>query len=472
MKRNAFIFLSCCFLVIFLSNFKIKKTNSFVFSMLTEEPQLPETPYTYNDVVFPQHLLNPDTIETGYESGGVDPRAFDDIENDVATLGRVLFYDQKLSALENISCASCHNQSLSFTENKSFSEGISAPTKRNSMHLNDMAWTNNKSFFWDMSETDLHEMIRLPLTDENEIGANMDEIAMKLSLTDYYPELFVKAFGDPLITEDRIVDGLVQFIMSMNTFNSKFDQEAAQGFSGFTIQEELGLQLFSENCTFCHNQGKHAFFEEELGNFGTPLESFPFLFNNGLPADPDDAGAGEWNPGFENLFKIPSLRNIELTAPYMHDGRFDNLDDVINFYSEETEENEWSFGFIPPGGFQFSEVEKSSLKAFLKTLTDETFLTNPIWSDPFGETVNVPQNGFDNFVIKPNPLSDYSIIEFDNSLEKLTSISIYSSEGRLVKHDNFSSNTYRLNKSEFNTGMYLLEIIQGDKKQTQKLIVN
>jgi len=425
-KLLTFSVLGLC--VFFLSNFKMH-TSSFIFTVINEEPVLPDVPYEYDDVEFPAHFLSNElNFEAGYRSGGVDTLAFEDLDNDKSTLGRVLFYDKKLSALENISCANCHRQSLSFAENKQFSEGISSPTRRNSLQLNDIAWTNNDRFFWDMSETDLHEMISLPLTDENEIGANMNDISVKLGLTNYYPELFQKAFGDEAINEERIVDALVNFIDFFIDFPTNGDE--------FSM-----------------------------------LEMMPFVFNNGLPDDPNDHGAGEWDEQFNHLFKMPSLRNIELTAPYMHDGRFSSLEEVVEFYSEDVVMNDWGF-FIPDGGFKFSDEEKKALVSFMKTLTDDSFLTNPRWSDPFGVSSSIPENGFDDLVIKPNPFSERSILEFDNSIGKLTSINIYSSNGRLIKHDNFSSNTYAFNKAEFSPGIYIIEVIQGDRRQTQKLIVN
>ncbi len=474
MRNKLLCFSALGLCVLFLSNFKMH-TNSFIFTVVNEEPVLPEVAFSYDDVKFPEHLLSEDIFndDSGYRSAGVDSLAFDLLDNDKATLGRVLFYDKKLSALENISCANCHRQSLSFAENKQFSEGISAPTRRNSMQLNDIAWTNNDRFFWDMSQTDLHEMIVLPLTDENEIGANMNDIALKLGLTNYYPELFENAYGDQEINEERVVDALVNFISSMTTFNSRFDKEAESGFEGFTSEEKFGQELFAINCSMCHVQGRHTdfFIDFPTNEKFTTLEMMPFLFNNGLPEDPNDHGAGEWDENFSNLFKLPSLRNIELTAPYMHDGRFASLEEVVDFYSDEVVANGWEF-FIPDGGFGFGDEEKAALVSFMKTLTDDSFLTNERWSDPFGNAPTIPGNSFDDLVIKPNPFSEQSILEFDNSLGKLTSINIYNSNGRLIKHDNFSTNTYAFNKTQFNAGIYILEIIQGDRRQTQKLIVN
>ena len=345
---NKSILLCACLLLCFfgLTNYVNAPFSSyFILTSVGKEPILPSEPYNYRDVEFPDHLLATDSIDTGYESGGVDSSAFDFISDDAATLGRVLFYDKKLSAKENISCATCHDQSLSFTENKAVSEGVSTPTKRNSMHLNDMAWTNNKSFFWDMSQTNLHEMIRLPLTDENEIGVDINEIKFKLASTSYYPELFAKAYGDGFIDEHRIVDALVHFISSMNTFNSKFDQESKNQFAGFSSEEIHGLELFGEFCSTCHSQGNHSLFGEILVSEEVPLiEIMPFIFNNGLPEDPNDHGAGEWNEAFNNLFKIPTLRNIELTGPYMHDGRFETLEEVVDHYSDGVVNNEWDRG--------------------------------------------------------------------------------------------------------------------------------
>lgn len=465
-------------LIFLLSNFTADRTSSFVMMVVNEAPELPDVPFDYESVTFPDHLLAnsimEDTLEIGYDSGGVDTTSFNGITDEKATLGRVLFYDEKLSALENISCGTCHDQSLSFTENKDFSEGISSLTKRNSMHLNDLAWTNNGGFSWDMEITNLHEMIVLPLTDENEIGANMIEIADKLANTSYYPSLFEDAFGSNHIDEERIVDALAQFINSMTTFESRFDKGVENNFVEFTSAELRGKEIFSFHCTGCHVQGS------ELGFFGfppdievNPLEFFPFIFNNGLPHDEDDAGAGEWEESLSDLFKIPTLRNIELTAPYMHDGRFSSLEEVVEHYSEGFESNEWDAGFIPLGGFGFSDREKDDLITFLRTLTDNTFITEVKWSDPFENAVinSTKNTGFENIILKPNPMSERAVIEFDNTDANMVSVNILSSDGKLIKHDRTTGSAYYLYKEDFGQGMYYVELIMDDKKSVQKLIV-
>lgn len=480
MKKSLTISSIFVFGVLLFSNFAEKPMKNFVFSMVSEEPVLPDEPFDYSDLIIPEHLTAAAEEPTGYEPKGIDPNALQFIEDDIATLGRVLFYDEKLSALENISCGSCHAQSLSFTENKPFSEGIDSQTKRNSMQLNDIGWSNNETFFWDMSESDLHTMIRLPLTDDNEIGANMDDINYKLSQTTYYPDLFTKAFGTSLVTEDRIVESLVHFISSMNTFNSEFDQQIENNFQGFTDEELLGLELFASNCGTCHTQGKHDPFQ--FGGFfgGFPLDFFPEIFNNGLPVDADDAGAGEWNSEYKDLFKIPNLRNVEMTAPYMHDGRFNTLEEVVEHYSEGVVGNQWTNslsvdqGGLPDGGLNMKPEEKSALVAFMKTFTDVSFITDEKWADPFGNDDNTVSNQtlqFDDLLIKPNPMADRAVIQYSNAQGQLVSVNIYNPSGQLMRHFNTNDSRFTLDKNDFNSGMYMIEMIMGDRRSTTRLMV-
>ncbi len=467
--------------VILFSNFTSNsETKNFVFMFNGDDPVLPVVSFNYGDVDFPSHIIE-DTIPVGYESGHIDTSAFDFIEDDIATLGRVLFYDEKLSALENISCASCHNQAESFAENKVFSEGVSKDTRRNSMQLNDIGWTSNGFFFWDMSQTDLHEMIILPLKDENEIGADIDDVRIKLNATTYYPALFKNAFGDEEITESRIVDALVHFISSMNTFNSKFDQEASQGFPNFTDLELEGKELFTFTCANCHQEGSIGLGflgidPNDPGSFVASdlLFEFPFFFTNGLPIDPnnDDLGAGEWNNSLNHLFKIPTLRNIDKTAPYMHDGRFETLEDVVDFYSEGVEFIEWPPFFIPENGFKFTSREKSALVAFMKTLTDESFLTNEKWSDPFENSSNlIEEEELEGLLVMPNPMSNYAVIKFENPNNEISSVEVISSNGQLVHKEETTTNKIELDKLGFFPGNYFIYIKQGDKSSSQQLIV-
>ena len=471
MKKSILVFTALVIALFSMSSKSFKATKSFVMTLVTEEPELPKTPFDYANIPLPIHLFESDE-EIGYGRGGLDTTSFDAITDHGATLGRVLFYDKKLSAVEDISCGSCHHQELSFTENKPFSEGVNSLTRRNSMQLNDLAWTNDESFTWGMKETDLHAMIILPLTDENEIGANIDDVRIKLENTTYYSDLFTNAYGDSEITEERIVDALVQFIESMTTFNSKFDVGVEKNFANFTETESLGLELFAEHCGTCHVQGKHTIFEGIFLPGNAIIFFMPFLFSNGLEQIGDDTGAGEWLPGSEGLFKIPSLRNIELTGPYMHDGRFNTLEEVIDHYSEGIEQNEWTEELLPDTGFDYTDDEKAALLSFLMTFTDPSFITNPKWSDPFSNSVSTNELPLESIALYPNPMVDKALIKFANPNGDLVSINVITQEGRLVKHDKITNDQYELNKADYYQGIYFVQIIIGDRKSTQKLIVN
>ncbi len=475
MQKSFFVFLLLSLLVCTLSNFTQINNNEVIIFAMNDTPKLPEIPFPYSDTSIPEHLMTPEPDQDiGYGASVGNTNENLDIDDDIATLGRVLFYDTKLSALENISCATCHKQELSFADDTTFSQGITVPTKRNSMALNDLFWSNRDHFLWDMKVTDLNEMIRLPLKDENEIGADLDHVITKLESTTYYPDLFSKAYGSSMINEDKIVDALIHFISSMTTFESKFDKQAANEFVDFTEKEIVGLELFSENCNVCHSQGTHDPFDQNLNfNNTSPMFFFPEIFNNGLPADTDDKGAGEHDPLFTGLFKIPTLRNVDFTAPYMHDGRFGTLEEVIEHYSSGIIANNWttSKDFVPDGGFQFSDLEKESIVAFLKTLRDEKLTTHEMWSDPFDPLLSSGYIPFDRLVVMPNPMIDQAIIEFENKGNKTTLINILTMNGQLIKSDKTADSKYVIDKTIFNSGTYIIEVIQGDKKSTQKVVV-
>jgi len=307
-------------------------------------PVLPDDPHNYRDQGFPEHLIFTDW-------GSNDSTILDLVTDDGATLGSVLLFDEKLSANENLSCGTCHKQAKSFADETPLSMGVTENTTRNSMQLNDLGWTNRVGFFWDMSESDLKNMISLPLKNENEIGlTDIDQLIDKLNDTDYYPKLLENAFGDSENSEERISDALTQFISSMTTFNSKFDKSHLDE-SILSESEINGRDIFKQTCEFCHVDGNSFFFFEGILDF-------PFIFNNGL-SETADLGAGVvFGDKFNHLFKVPTLRNIVQTSPYMHDGRFDTLEEVIDHYSEDIEANVWTGEFIPEGGFQFTDTQK------------------------------------------------------------------------------------------------------------------
>ncbi len=469
MKNSIYVLSLIVFSTLFLSTTPVKEVTQFVMTVVGDEPVLPETPYIYNEVNVPEHLLTMnDTL--GYTSGGVDTTVFPLINNDVATLGRVLFYDTKLSQTQDISCGSCHKQSLSFTDDVAQSDGANMETMRNSMHLNDLGWSNIERFAWDMSHFHLEDILAVPFLDINELGIDPDELLVKLNESTYYPALFENAFGTNQIELPMVITALSDFIKSMTTFNSRLDQEAANGFANFSQAELNGMEIFRTSCAGCHFQGT----QESI--FPIPIiDLIPEIFNNGLTIENDDFGAGNHNPTMSGLFKAPTLRNIEVTAPYMHDGRFETLDEVIDHYSDGIVPNEWTENAIlfQLQNLELTDIEKAELKSFLLTLTDESFLTNPKWSDPFESPTsnNTPTNSIQSVVLKPNPMNDAAIISFDNPSNEVVDITIHSNSGKLFQQDQIQSNEYLIQKKNLSTGIYFVKLVMGEKTSTQKLIV-
>ena len=336
---------------------------------------LPENYYNYANIELPDHL---DNNRTRDEDNTPNDNPITDAG---ATLGRVLFYDPRLSRNYTISCSSCHLQENAFTDPATFSVGFEGGlTGRNSMGLTNAKFYEPGHFFWDERADTLEVQTLLPIQDEVEMGMNLEDLVERLGEYEYYAVLFEDAFGDAEITTDRISRAISQFVRSMVSFQSKFDVGEATNFSNFTTQELRGRQLFNSNranCNNCH-EGPN-FVGDEPENNG--LE-FPFI----------DLGVGgvNGNQRDDGKFKMSSLRNIEVTGPYMHDGRFDTLEEVIDHYStgivanpnlgNQLENNNQP---IRPN---FTDNEKADLIAFLLTLTDEAFLTDPKYSDPFRET--------------------------------------------------------------------------------------
>lgn len=298
-----------------------------------------------------------------------------------ATLGRVLFYDKRLSENNSISCSSCHFQSNAFSDPATFSEGIHGQmTGRNSMTLLNMRYF--RDFFWDMSASLLENQVLQPIAHPGEMDSDLDALILELEEVEEYPQLFDAAFGDDQVSTERISYALAQFIRSMVSFESKFDEGYVSEYTNFTQLELDGKDVFfnaGTRCNQCHTGL----------NFFTRLE--PMM--NGLESDPVDPGYFAVTGNAENngQFKVKSLRNIELTAPYMHDGRFETLEEVVEHYNSGIQPHpnldgrltvEYEDGGTPLE-MNLSEYEKEALVAFLKTLTDHTIAEDQRFSDPF-----------------------------------------------------------------------------------------
>jgi cytochrome c peroxidase len=279
-------------------------------------------------------------------------------------LGRILFYDPLLSADQKISCASCHNPYNAFAHaDHALSHGIGDRSgNRNAPALFNLAW--QKSFMWDAAIADLDMQALAPISHPDEMGETIAQVVEKIGREKRYQEAFERAWGSREVNSQRILFSLSQFMLSLVSSDAKYDR-VKKGNDVFTFQEEKGYRLFSEHCASCHPE---------------PLFSDYRLHNNGLLPDPllQDAGHARISHKREDslLFKTPSLRNVEYTYPYMHDGRFKKLSDVIHHYSDGTAFST-SVDDRLKGGLHLSEKEEVDLVAFLLTLTDKEFLFAP-----------------------------------------------------------------------------------------------
>lgn len=335
---------------------------------------LPETPYNYAQADLPPSWDN-DALNL-FEN----IPSFNETTNEGATLGRVLFHDVDLSSDRTISCESCHQQAAGFSDNRQFSEGINgAVTTRNSMTLTNLSYT--RRFFWDRRVNGLENQVLIPIEHPEEMGLSLEEMTDRISSSEFYPELFTAAFGDPEVTSNRVGLALSQYLRSIYSYRSKFDEGEATGFANFTEQELLGKEIYfngETKCNQCHM---------------TNIFYTPGSMNNGLDLVYADGGVQNQtgNASDEGRFKVATLRNLSYTAPYMHDGRFQTLEEVIEHYNSGIQPHpnlndqltvDSSIGGEPVQ-MNLSEEEKAALIAFLKTLDDHVLMNDVRFSNPF-----------------------------------------------------------------------------------------
>ncbi len=389
---------SLLMLTIFFS-FSCQKEEVFSESDLEENTEQEQTPpavlnlpasvFNYANVNLPPTFTRPNVMDQDNEPDS------NRVTDWGATLGRVLFYDKALSLNNTIACASCHQQEHGFSDPEVFSKGFEGGlTSRNSMGLANARYYTPGAFFWDERAASLEEQVLMPIQDHLEMGLSLDELTQKLNQLDYYPELFQLTFGDEAINSRRVSLALSQFIRAMVSFQSKYDEglrtippgndQANTPFSNYSDSENLGKALFFSprtNCAACH---------------GTINFVAPGPRNNGLDLNFADNGIGSvsGDPRQNGLFKVNSLRNIEMTAPYMHDGRFATLEEVVEHYNSGIQPHpnlspqlrvpgNQGPNNVQPIQMSLSEEEKQALVNFLKTLTDHSFLTDERFSDPF-----------------------------------------------------------------------------------------
>jgi len=283
-------------------------------------------------------------------------------------LGRVLFYDPILSRNNTISCANCHSQYTAFTHaDHALSHGIDDRIgNRNSLALMNLAW--HQSYMWDGAINHLDMQALAPISNYNEMDENIKQVTEKLQASKVYPLLFYTAFNDSTITGENTLKAISQFMLTLISANSKYDKVKRHEDS-FTKQEENGYKLFKHNCASCHTE---------------PLFTNREFENNGLPIDSllHDIGRKRITQNDHDYlkFKVPTLRNMEFSNPYMHDGRFKRIYEVINHYTNIKDSKTLSLKLKKP--IVLTSNEKVDLTAFLLTLTDKEFLFNPKFGFP------------------------------------------------------------------------------------------
>ena len=363
---------------------------------------LPSTPYNYSNPNFP------DTF-TPYVFGFDNTPTDNSMTDDGVTLGRVLFYDKKMSVNNTVSCASCHKQELGFSDDLEKSEGFEGGhTFRNSMGFANAGFYAEENFFWDHRAETLEDQVLMPIQDEVEMGMTIEGLVDKIGALEYYNPLFENAFGSTVVTSDRISKALSQFIRSIYSYNTKYDQgievtkDIFVDFPNFTAEENLGKDIFNGKltpdaigtCITCHmpNNVPLHFAQPIPDNANQVIFSGAEEDNVGLDIDlnVEDNGVGAVL-GITSLyghFKTPSLRNIELTGPYMHDGRLATLEDVVEHYSTGVLAHPYLSAHMKngegePRHLDLTPEESEALVAFMKTLTDYVLINDEKFSDPF-----------------------------------------------------------------------------------------
>lgn len=300
-------------------------------------------------------------------------------------LGRMLFYEKMLSKDGSQACGDCHKQQDAFSDIRRFSIGVEGLSgDRQAMAVMNLAWHQN-GLFWDGRAPHVRDQALGPIQNPLEMNETLPNAVNKLSADKKYTDQFIRAFGDATVTSERVSLALEQFMLSIISNNSKYDKWK-NGTATLSNSEERGRVLFfTEFDPFGTESGAECFHCH--GGFNFTNDDFK---NNGLDADGDQHDQGRRkvtnDPLDQAKFKVPSLRNIALTAPYMHDGRFATLEEVIDHYNTGVKQcgtlDELMQYNIQPGGLQMTAQDKADMVAFLKTLTDDTFLTNTAYQKP------------------------------------------------------------------------------------------
>ncbi|MEL6589244.1 MAG: cytochrome c peroxidase [Bacteroidota bacterium] len=479
MKKYLLIAASC-FCLLFLAGFaeRLHMTGSRL-----EQPILPPYHSNYTFFSLPQHFLNDTTVPPlGYYDSA------NGVTDEGATLGRVLFYDTRLSIHQEISCASCHIQEFAFADPNPVSAGQDgSPGIRNSIGLSNGAVPAAGRFFWDCRTDSMSKQILLAITSSIEMNLDTNTLVDRLKQTNFYEPLFQDAFNSPEITADKSIKAISQFVRSMFSFHAKYDYARSGNlfgniqdppFAEFTALENQGLSLFNTHCESCH---RGALFNTTRAH------------NNGLDEISTEEGYAIVSGLQEDYgkFKAPSLRNIAVTAPYMHDGRFNSLEEVVDFYSDQIQANPNLDPLLKeadghPKRFLFTETEKEALVAFLHTLTDQKFMTDPRWSDPFqpdadpntiydsgdfGIYISIEQ-GLSGFPIKvfPNPATSRAELQIHNPQHEPHTVNITNLQGQTLMTYKTKTESVQIERRNLPAGTYIIHLIKDGYRVGQQKI--
>jgi cytochrome c peroxidase len=316
------------------------------------------TPISKDAFVFDQPTTFPKPVYT-YTNNPITLKGYE--------LGRFLFYDPILSLDSSISCSTCHAQQHGFADhNIPLSKGVNGKFgKRNAPALMNLAWS--PTFMWDGGVNHIEVQPVVPLTDEHEMGETMANLVVKLNRSSFYNQKFKEAFGVETITDQKLLHALAQFTSMLVSANSKYDQVIV-GKTTFTSEEKQGYELFKTKCAACHRE---------------PLFTDYSYRNSGIESDIKDIGVERvtQDPNDKGKFKVPTLRNVEFSYPYMHDGRFTNLEQVVAFKSNGIQDSPTVDPFLKHG-LNLSKEEQKALVSFLRTLSDYSYIGNPKYAEP------------------------------------------------------------------------------------------
>ncbi|WP_288955535.1 cytochrome c peroxidase [uncultured Polaribacter sp.] len=347
----------------------MKKTSIFLFSFFllmscSSKEEEVYTPVPYNleiPSLFLDKLIAP-IIPTN-----------NPLTEEGVALGKKLFFDKILSGDGTQSCATCHDPKNAFTDNQKFSDGVDGNFgTRNSMPLFNLAWNFDERFAWDGKDFGLEGQAFEPVSNPIEMHSNWADVEQKLKNHPEYPTLFKQVFGTSKIDSILVTKAIAQFERTLISGNSKFDK-FLRGETTLTPEEQNGFDVFMDeakgDCFHCH------------GSNNNPLWTDNKFHNNGLDATFTDLGLGAvtGDPADNGKFKSPSVRNLAFTAPYMHDGRFTTIEEVINHYSEGLKPSSTIDPLMKKvnhGGVGLSPKDKADLKAFLLSLSDFDFINN------------------------------------------------------------------------------------------------